>query len=295
MVKQEMEYLESYLQIETGSVERIEVERYFAGLEGGMLREWGRKVGRTGEVGLREGWWRVWGWLLRHQEEERDGGGKGKVRVDVKVGVISVSWSKEWIRGLLEGGWELWKETNRGKVEVEEGVGGGLRELEIYANEFIVDPETGLTTGQFSRRKGCRGLWTAGDKVEVFDEVLALWDAERDGNGKGEEEGKGGVVTVYLGDSSTDLGCLLRADVGVVVGGNRELGETLGRLGVRLVDGMEGAGRGGDDEEGEENGWGKRLYRVEDLEEVLRWLEVFERGEGREGEGKILGGVKEVE
>ena len=254
-----MEYLESYLQVERRSVERIEGGRYFAGLERGLMREWGRKVGGTREVELREGWWGVWEWLLMHWEKE-------KVRVDVKVGVISVNWSKEWIRGVLEGGWVLWRETYGGEVEVEEGVGEGLGELEIYANEFIVDPKTGLTTGEFSRRKDGRGLWTAGDKVEIFDEVLAWWDAERDGNGKEEE---GGTMTVYVGDSSTDLGCLLRADAGVVVGGNKELGETLGRLGVNVVEGMDG--------EEEEEGRGKRLYRVEDFWEVLRWLEVLER------------------
>ncbi|KAF8424531.1 hypothetical protein EV426DRAFT_665148 [Tirmania nivea] len=272
-VRQEMEYLESYLQVERGSVERIEGERYFAGLEEGVVKEWGRRMGREQkEVRLREGWWEVCGWLWRQKRkmEER--------KVKVKVGVISVNWSKEWIRGVLEGGWEGWKETHGRDEMVVDGLvgvegGRGLGELEIYANEFIVDPETRVTTGEFSRRKEGRGLWTAGDKVEVFDEVLALWGAERDGDGEEKGTGEGETVTVYVGDSGTDLGCLLRANVGVVVGANRELGEKLGRLGVRVVEGMEGARRKEWDEEEKEGGRRKRLYRIRDFGEMLRWLE----------------------
>jgi thiamine phosphate phosphatase / amino-HMP aminohydrolase len=42
------------------------------------------------------------------------------------------------------------------------------------------------------------------------------------------------VVTVYIGDSNTDLPCLLHADIGIVMGDSASLIETCKRVGIKL-------------------------------------------------------------
>lgn len=238
-------------------------------------------------MGVRRGWWEVFTFL------------SGKREVEMEI--ISVNWSAKFVRGVLGGGYQLWlqdQQQDETGEEEEEKPPAHPQLPQIHANELLTSPLTNLTTGEFSRRSPDRGLWTAGDKRGVMAEILA----RRRGEGEGEgEEGMGGdededededVLTIYVGDSPTDLACLLAADVGVVVGRDRELGGILGRLGVRVVEGMGGAGagvavgggrggkggKGGLDEEVGDGGdmgdvRGKKLFRIEDFVELGRWLE----------------------
>src|SRR5437762_13093294 len=41
-------------------------------------------------------------------------------------------------------------------------------------------------------------------------------------------------ITVYIGDSNTDLPCLLHADIGVVIGNGTNLIETCNRVGINV-------------------------------------------------------------
>jgi cation transport ATPase len=41
-------------------------------------------------------------------------------------------------------------------------------------------------------------------------------------------------ITVYVGDSDTDLPCLLQADVGIIIGNGVSLIETCKRVGIRV-------------------------------------------------------------
>ena len=45
------------------------------------------------------------------------------------------------------------------------------------------------------------------------------------------------VVTVYVGDSNTDLPCLLHADVGIIIGDGASLLETCDRVGIKVNSG----------------------------------------------------------
>jgi phosphoserine phosphatase len=151
---------------------------------------------------------------------------KAALRGGVKVQVLSVNWSQAWIRGAL-------------KEEVKEG-------LPVFANELETDKE-GVTTGRILRVMGNdEGVWTALHKER--------WVSENTAGGR-----------VYVGDSTTDLRCLLAADVGVVVGD--KLDAVCERIGVRLVKGLQevDGNRGGP----------KTLYKVQELEEVTRWIETY--------------------
>ena len=82
-------------------------------------------------------------------------------------------------------------------------------------------------------------------------------DAEGKGTGKMTEEGKMGIcighdklremktmlekkpasesiVTVYVGDSNTDLPCLLHADIGIIIGEGKSVIETCNRVGIKV-------------------------------------------------------------
>jgi hypothetical protein len=45
------------------------------------------------------------------------------------------------------------------------------------------------------------------------------------------------ILTMYVGDSNTDLPCLLHADIGIIMGNNSSLAETCRRVGITIVRG----------------------------------------------------------
>jgi hypothetical protein len=120
----------------------------------------------------------------------------------------------------------------------------------IYCNDLVCDPD-GVTTGEISCEfvlGGEDGIWTAAHKVEVMEHLVA----KRGGEGQ----------VMYVGDSSTDLMCLLKADVGVVIGD--KLDEVCERISVKLdyrLNDYNDANCGG------------QLYKVQDLEELRSWIE----------------------
>lgn len=148
------------------------------------------------------------GWGLgRGVDEER---GKGEGEVEVKVGIVSVGWSREWVRGVVRGGW---KGLGRGEEEVE---------VEVVANELAFDGGGGM--GRYWG-EGEGGIWTSEDKARVLREGFGV--------------GGGGVggVSVYVGDSATDLEALMMVDVGIVM-----RGEEMGRAQVGLMEVLERVG-----------------------------------------------------
>ncbi|KAG0146824.1 hypothetical protein CROQUDRAFT_656800 [Cronartium quercuum f. sp. fusiforme G11] len=73
--------------------------------------------------------------------------------------------------------------------------------------------------GRFRASAGCRkvlnGVRTGLDKLEEMDDIV---------------EGCQSRKVVYVGDSSTDLGCLLKADIGIIMGSNETLAAVCERL-----------------------------------------------------------------
>eukprot|EP00873_Tetraselmis_striata_P014891 jgi/Tetstr1/435155/TSEL_002612.t1 len=117
---------------------------------------------------------------------------------DVDLHVLSVSWSGNLIRAAL-----------------------GLSEaqLGIHANTLDLRDD-GLCSGATSREIQC-----ADDKTAAFQQLLASEAAALS------EEGR---LSVYLGDSATDLGALLEADVGIIVGTSSALQQIAAAAGVRV-------------------------------------------------------------
>lgn len=230
---------------------RVEAAGVFQGVRGGEVDAEAERCVEGGEVVLRGGWGRLVA-----------GAGDGRLVGKGKVGVVSVGWSGRFIRGCL-----LHAAAAAGAGE---GLGEVVRGMEIVANEIEGLDAEGGSDGMLSRwfaREGGGGIWTAGDKGRVVRRLIA-----------GEEAGVGRMRTVYVGDSVTDLECLMLVDVGVCVrdeplqSGQEALREVLERVGVRCKwigeMGHEHIGRVGQGGESEEGGAEKGLWWARDFEEI---------------------------
>ena len=171
--------------------------------------------------------------------------------------IISVGWSEVFIKACLEvAGGE--------KAMVEEG---GEGYVAVFANEVDGSGDGSVIPGA----EGGGLMLTSGDKEWVVRRLEKSYREQWKGSSVA-------VVSVYVGDSVTDLGGLMACDVGVCVrdgenresGEQRELRETLERIGVEVrwigemkagdLEGLEK--RRGDDEEKKVVWWAKGLEEV---------------------------------
>ncbi|EFJ50063.1 hypothetical protein VOLCADRAFT_89047 [Volvox carteri f. nagariensis] len=101
----------------------------------------------------------------------------------------------------------------------------------------------------------------------------------------GDGDGGGDGLIVYVGDSTSDLGAMLEADVGVVVGANRLLRRVAARFGVRLrpLAAVPLAARGGSYCGSSGGGGGGVLYEAAGWEEIRAFLFGVESEAAAEG------------
>ncbi|PSC75210.1 thiamine biosynthetic bifunctional enzyme chloroplastic isoform C [Micractinium conductrix] len=132
--------------------------------------------------------------------------------------VVSVNWSAEMVRAAL---------AQEGlSVVMAEGDGQSASaappgSVVVYANELEYFGDT--TTGNIRRRCEC-----AGDKGRLLDDLLLDLAAAGEG---------GSGISVYIGDSMTDIPPLISADAGILVGRNdmvRQVAAVAG-IDVRLL------------------------------------------------------------
>lgn len=116
--------------------------------------------------------------------------------------ILSVNWSTEFIRfGLPQAtAPETWK---------------------ITANALSFD-EQGKGTGSVSKDKQ-NGIRTAMDKLKYFKHRMSQLHENTDD------------LVVYIGDSNTDLPCLLEADIGIIFGNNKSLAATCEKYSIGVV------------------------------------------------------------
>jgi hypothetical protein len=80
---------------------------------------------------------------------------------------------------------------------------------------------SGLGTGKLTKSYE-EGIRTGADKLREMK--LVLGDSQS--------------ITVYIGDSNTDLPCLLHADIGIIIGSGKSLIETCHRVGIVVEHGF---------------------------------------------------------
>lgn len=207
-VEDEAAWLASLVEVERRSVERAEETRIFRGVSKDDVDSVARQAIESGALLLREGWKTLF------------------ESTECKITIISVNWSECFIRACLDQA-----------VRSEElGVGGShildlVRRMGIHANE--IEP---LGTGEEStgalNKKGQNGIRTSRDKLDVLRAIM---------RNRSEDTALAEPV-IYVGDSNTDLECLLEADYGVCVrndpmtSSQESLYETFRRVGIAVND-----------------------------------------------------------
>ena len=121
------------------------------------------------------------------------------------------------------------REEEEGCADDDDSVGVGVEveNIAIRANEIMFDDEDGKrsTSGKLNRyfspspSSEDTGIWTSEGKLRVMHEFIDKSTCEN-----------GGVRpwSISIGDSSTDLGCLIEAYVGICVRDREETGEQRG-------------------------------------------------------------------
>ncbi|MCO5602812.1 hypothetical protein L7F22_056951 [Adiantum nelumboides] len=116
---------------------------------------------------------------------------------NVNLRIISVCWSKSFVKGALA------KE--------------GLENVEVHSNEFI-------TSGSFTSGDIKRVIETPFDKERVFEELMHNMESL-----------SRSVRSIYIGDSVTDILCLLEGDLGIVIGSDSTLQRVSKAFGVLMM------------------------------------------------------------
>lgn len=127
----------------------------------------------------------------------------GSQEVHVDTHMLSVCWSKTFIESVLEQ--------------------GGIHIANVNANELVFD-------GNISTGKITFNVETALDKRRHFYQILDHLNDRKATDSKLQQ-----VRSVYIGDSLTDLLCLLRADVGIVLGDSSTLKQVYGEKMTSLL------------------------------------------------------------
>ncbi|KAI9839604.1 MAG: hypothetical protein M1819_002230 [Sarea resinae] len=311
-------FLNGLRPVERRSVERVERAGVFRGVTGAEVwRAAGQMVG-SGEVRLRAGCEGVVALGMGTRTAAggvgvgvgsagagattRRGRGRGGAQMDISI--VSVNWSAEFIRACLAGatGKALQGgEQERFQQHQHQHQHQQSHPLAIYANDISdLWSATGSPTGQLNRYFGGPdgGIWTGEDKARIVRQILKddecapksgmiATPACEKGSG-GEERG----YVVYVGDSITDLECLVEcADVGICVrdermgSTQRGLARALEEVGVRVdwigewTDNDGGGGDGGGEvgsesdsqSKGDTNRTGSRktVWWARDFREIL--------------------------
>lgn len=229
-VQEEVGYLASLAQVENRSVQRVEDTGLFKGVTREEVDNAAKDALQSGVLELNDGWDRLlqvaWG-------PSRGTGSEGNS--DVKISVVSVNWSGRFIQSCLS-------------QSALERFAAESNRITVYANELEGLESCGVATGQLTKNSN-RGIRTAADKGRYMpNRCMHRFYAKFPGQGGGSfvnssdaellSEGNDNYLTVYVGDSTTDLLCLLAADVGIcIVGpeGTSSVMKVLQRIGVEVA------------------------------------------------------------
>ncbi|CAM6020683.1 unnamed protein product [Sphagnum balticum] len=163
----------------------------------------------------------------------------------IDVQILSVCWSSTFIKGVFD---------NCG-VEIPR----------ICANELSV-------TGSVSDGDIMRSVETAIDKEQCFDQILRGLSTKSEST---TPRLVGDSRAVYIGDSVTDLPCLLRADIGILIGKSATLDRVADAFAIRRQPLYAGVLQAERDQCDRSPGWRKGsgvLYTVSSWHEIEAFL-----------------------
>ncbi|EPQ28262.1 uncharacterized protein PFL1_04089 [Pseudozyma flocculosa PF-1] len=260
-------YLESIDEVEKTSVNRVEQGGLFVGVKMADIQR------RAETVSFRDGWDGAHEWLEQKAEEG-----------DAETDIISVGWSAEFIRHALA-------HRRRSQRPRDSEQASRVPKI-ICANEIEMrTDESGEQVGSGRLTKSKEALDLATDDgessrsgirtgVHKLNELKRL----RSRSAPSSSSSFKAPVTVYVGDSNTDLPCLLEARYGLLMGGNESLKATIARVGLqeKLQDAeewlkiQEGEDGGKDTDTGDtetDTDMQNTLIAVRDWDEAVKVLE----------------------
>jgi hypothetical protein len=218
--------------VERRSIDRVSASGIFKGLTAEALEAGAQRAIRSGQVQLRAG---VHDFLLLLQNSCKDALADGVHGISIDI--LSVNWSQRFISGCLKTAvpelqtktprYGLTKhkqaETNLTSVKAEHENGCSTN---IYSNELQGIEQGRASTGVLCA-KGDHKIISSADKFAYLHTLRKT----------NPHTGKY-VSIVYVGDSRTDLECIMAAELGICIrddpmtSSQTELRDTLQRLGV---------------------------------------------------------------
>jgi thiamine phosphate phosphatase / amino-HMP aminohydrolase len=234
-VEEEAAWLTSLGSVEHKSIQRVEDSGIFVGVTAREVKETADQAIESGELQLRDGWSDI----LLHTNQTSEGS---------TLRILSVNWSSLFIRSCLLKASSLLPgldsdSRNSMKTKIEN--------LKIMANEIEGLNDAQGSSGKLNKpnRSGIRTSW---DKLKVV------------ANSRG-------TKTIYVGDSPTDFGSLLAADVGICIRddpmeqGQKDLDDALKRVGMNITPIAEMVGK---------RELKNTIYWAKDLSDVVKNLDL---------------------
>lgn len=202
-LEREQRSLDALRDVEWASVQRVGESGIFKGISNDVFREMGRAAAMAGDaeggsnkaVVVREDFPEFLGWVGQIGE----------------WGVVSVNWSFKWVRGVLDvvvGDFDVGRIYGHVRANDIDGSTGMIRGYPLHMVCYNL-PTTTLNINYHQLAKRRTYLLTTADKL-LAQEILL-----HDSFSLGAVSPK--PLTVYIGDSPTDLSSLLHADVGIIM------------------------------------------------------------------------------
>jgi len=235
----ERKWLKSLENVEADSVSRVQASGIFKGVATANIANGASSAIKSGDLKLRDGWED----LLRNIIEDGSRSPQSNFRIPNmqrnRISILSVNWSETFIRKALEATQPL--SPDQGRVTAEGQSGrlsvGDFRLVEFFQSKLAIhandiqghDLDAG-SNGMIWNEVGF--IRTSRDKVTRLPE--RCYDDLDSGTHQALPPNTARVI--YVGDSDTDLECLIAADLGICIrdepmrSTQTALAETLERL-----------------------------------------------------------------
>ncbi|KAI8086628.1 HAD-like domain-containing protein [Halteromyces radiatus] len=118
--------------------------------------------------------------------------------------IVSLNWSKDWIRGALLSGQHDFD----------------LKDDHMLCNDLVFDPATQKSTGIIQP-----SILNTSDKFRHIESIL--------------QQSVDHPRSIYIGDSMGDLLPLVECDIGIIIGKNQQLLDTLAQAGIIVKEGLD--------------------------------------------------------
>lgn len=236
-VHEEIAWLDSLRPIEQASFERVIQAGVFDQVNTEDIEHAAKHAVEKGTVELRRGWADLFATIDKHNTDVPQ-----KKRPDPPIQIVSVNWSAFFIRQTL-------RETIRKDRDINnEQIKSWCEGIPIYANELPSLVNQGAFMGRLPK-PGVKAasdhpkVQTSADKVAILNDLRMRAQSRTDGIESGQRPIR--PMYLYIGDSTTDIECLISADIGICIRdeplttGQRELADTCLRLGIEVLNIMD--------------------------------------------------------